>query len=70
MSFNPSNRLVCQTIRDRGIAMILLPRWGCTLDWRSKKKKEVGSSSFTHDSQTFNTPSLFDLHCEGVFQSL
>ena len=36
--FSASNRPASQTITDRGTAMILLPRWGRTLDWRKQKK--------------------------------
>jgi hypothetical protein len=36
---NASDTLACQTIKDRGIAMIPLPRWGGTMDWWRNKKK-------------------------------
>ena len=41
---NASDRPACQTITDRGIAMIPLPRWGRTLDWRMNKKKNTGGN--------------------------
>ena len=44
--FNASNRMACQIITDRGVAMIPLPRWGYTLDWRRTKKKGKAIDAF------------------------
>ena len=38
---NSLDRLACQTITDRGIAMIPLPTWGRTFDRRMNKKKDA-----------------------------
>ena len=42
---NASDRPACQTISDRGVAMIPLPTWGRTLDWR-KNQKSVSCNTF------------------------
>ena len=45
---NALDRLACQIITDRGIAMIPLPRWGRTLDWRMDRKKKKRTLHVVH----------------------